>query len=223
MWLILGIVSSFFLGIYDITKKLSLNKNAVIPVLFFASATGALLFLPFIVLSNLGLIPEQSIVFVAQVDIKTHSLIFMKSMLVGSSWLFAYFALKNLPITIVTPIRATGPVWTLIGAIIIYNEQYNIWQWIGIGVVLGFFYFFSLSGQREGINFKRNKWVLFIVAATILGSISTLYDKHLIANYDRMAIQAWFAIYMIPVFAPFLLFLWYPKRKTSPFECAIYM
>lgn len=219
MWLILGIVSSFFLGVYDITKKLSLNNNAVIPVLFFASATGALLFLPFIVLSNLGVIPEQSIVYVPQVNIQTHGLIFMKSMLVGSSWLFAFFALKNLPITIVTPIRATGPVWTLIGAIIIYNEQYNIWQWIGIAIVLGFFYFFSLSGQREGINFRRNKWVLFIVAATILGSISTLYDKYLIANYDRMAIQAWFAIYMIPVFAPFLMFLWYPKRKiTTPFE-----
>jgi transporter family protein len=215
MWIFLGLVSCFFLGIYDVTKKLSLNNNAVIPVLFFASSIGALVFVPFILLSLGGTIPEHSLFFVPQITIKTHGLLFLKSTLVGTSWFFAYFALKHLPITIVMPIRATGPVWTLMGAMLIYNEQYNILQWMGIITVLEFFYFFSLSGNREGINFKRNKWILFIMIATFLGSISTLYDKFLVANYDRMAIQAWFSIYLIPVFLPFMLFLWYLKRKTS--------
>jgi len=219
MWIILGLVSCFFLGIYDITKKVSLNSNAVIPVLFLASGTGALVFTPLIILSYFEVIPVASIFYVAPIALKTHGLILMKSMLVGSSWIFAYFALKNLPITIVTPIRATGPVWTLIGALIIYQEQYSAAQWIGIFVVLGFFYYFSLAGNREGINFKTNKWVFFIVIATLLGSFSTLYDKFLIANYDRMAVQAWFSVYMVPVYLPFVLLLWYPKRKQStPFQ-----
>jgi transporter family protein len=143
----------------------------------------------------------------------------MKSTLVGSTWFLAYYALKHLPITIVTPIRATGPIWTLIGALIIYKEQYSTLQWIGMGIVLGFFYFFSLAGKREGINFTRNKWIYFIMLATFLGSISTLYDKYLIAHYDRMAVQVWFSIYLIPVFLPFMIFMWYPERqKTRPFE-----
>ncbi len=219
MWIFLGLISCILLGFYDITKKLSLDNNAVIPVLFFASAIGALLFIPLIILSNSHLISPESILFVAPISLKTHGLLFIKSVIVGVSWVFAFFALKHLPITIITPIRATGPVWTLFGALLIYHETYNTLQWTGIIVVIAFFYYFSLAGNREGINLKKNKWVFFIILATFLGSFSTLYDKYLIANFDRMAIQAWFSIYMIPVFIPFLFFLWYPKRKKGvPFQ-----
>ncbi len=215
MWIILGLVSCFLLGIYDISKKLSLNNNAVIPVLFYASLTGALLFVPLIIASYLNYLSPESLFYVAPIALKTHFLLFIKSFIVGVSWVFAFFALKHLPITIITPIRATGPVWTLIGALVIYHETYTIWQWIGIVVVILFFYYFSLAGNKEGINLKRNRWVLFIMLATFFGSFSTLYDKYLIANFDRMAIQAWFSIYMIPVFLPFLFFLWYPNRKKG--------
>ncbi len=215
MWILLGLVSCFFLGFYDVAKKLSLKDNAVIPILFFASATGAVLFTPILFLSNLGLISESSILFVPSVNITVHGLIFLKSILVGSSWIFAYYALHHLPLTIVTPIRATGPVWTLLGALIIYHEVYNGWQWAGITVVFISFYLFSIAGNKEGIVFKNNRWILFMVIATLLGSASTLYDKYLIGHYPRMAVQAWFSVYMIPVFLPFLIFLWYPKRKTS--------
>ncbi len=215
MWIFLGLISCLFLGFYDVAKKLSLKDNAVIPVLFFASATGAVLFMPIIALSNLGLITESSLFFVPTVSMTVHGLIFLKSILVGSSWIFAYYALHHLPLTIVTPIRATGPVWTLLGALIIYHEVYNGWQWAGITVVFISFYLFSVAGNSEGIVFRNNRWILFMVIATLLGSASTLYDKYLISNYPRMAVQAWFSVYMIPVFLPFLLFLWYPKRKTS--------
>ncbi len=219
MWIILGLVSCFLLGIYDISKKLSLNNNAVIPVLFYASLTGALLFVPLIIASYLNYLSPESLFYVAPISLKTHFLLFIKSFIVGVSWVFAFFALKHLPITIITPIRATGPVWTLIGALVIYHETYTVWQWIGIIVVILFFYYFSLAGNKEGINLKRNRWVLFIMLATFFGSFSTLYDKYLIANFDRMAIQSWFSIYMVPVFLPFLFLLWYPNRKKGePFQ-----
>ncbi len=219
MWIALGLISCLFLGFYDIVKKASLKDNAVIPVLFLASSTGAVLFTPFIIASWAGWIEPGHLLYVPAVGGTLHGLIFLKSMLVGSSWIFAYYALKHLPITIVTPIRATGPVWTLFGALILFSERYNIWQWAGIMTVLTFFYIFSLAGRKEGISFMRNKWILYIALATLLGSISTLYDKYLITHYDRMAVQAWFSVYMIPVFLPFLLGMWYPRRKSiTPFE-----
>jgi len=215
MWILLALLSSFFLGFYDVAKKTSLKENAVIPVLFFASAAGALIFIPLIILSQLNIIPEASMVYVPSIAAKTHFLIFLKSMLVGASWYFAYVALKYLPLTIVTPIRATGPLWTLIGALIIYKEEYTIWQWLGIITILIFFYIFSLAGLKEGISFKRNKWIYAIIIATMLGACSGLYDKYLLANFQPMAVQPWFSIYLIPVFLPFLLFIWFPKRKSS--------
>ncbi|MCG8700145.1 MAG: DMT family transporter, partial [Bacteroidales bacterium] len=92
-------------------------------------------------------------------------------------------------------------------------------QWLGIVTVMVFFYIFSLAGRNEGVDFKRNKWIFAIVGATILGSISGMYDKYLMLHHHHVAVQAWFSIYMVVVFLPFLLFIWYPKRKiTTRFE-----
>jgi bacterial/archaeal transporter family protein len=218
MWVFWGLLSALLLGLYDVSRKVALKENAVIPVLFFASATGAVIFLPLVVFSRIGSIDTGSLFYIPAITQREHVLFFAKSLLVGSSWFFAYFAISQLPLTIVIPIRSTGPMWTLFGALIIYSERFTFLQWVGIIVVLCFFYVFSLAGKREGIEFRRNKWILAIVAATLLGATSSLYDKYLIPRYDRMAVQAWFSIYMVPVFLPFLLGIWYPKRKSyTPF------
>ena len=47
------------------------------------------------------------------------------------------------------------------------------------------------------------------------GSVSGLYDKFLIRNFDRMAVQAWSSIYQVGLLLPVILFLWYPKRKEN--------
>ena len=220
MWVLLGVFSSFFLGIYDIFKKTSLKDNAVIPVLFFASITSALIFVPFIIISHSSPdVLSGTLFFVPEITWKTHLLILLKSVIVGSSWIFAYFALKNLPITIVAPVRASGPLWTLLGALTIFGEKLSILQWTGLILTLVFYYLFSIAGRKEGINFLHNKWVLFIFLATIIGTVSSLYDKYLIAHYDRMAVQAWFSIYMIIVLLPVQAILWFPgKRKFTPFQ-----
>jgi len=220
MWVLPALFSATFLGVYDIFKKLSLNDNAVIPVLFFSALAGTICFMFPIVLSpampeamaNLGL-------YVPQTGLHEHLMIFLKAVIVVGSWIFSFFALKHLPISIVTPVRATGPLWTLLGALVIYAERLNSWQWIGISLTLFFFYLFSLAGKKEGIHFKKNKWVLFIVAGTLLGAVSGLYDKFLIRELDRLQVQAWFSVYQSVVLFPVLMILWYPKRKTfSPFK-----
>lgn len=220
MWVILGLISSFFLGMYDVSKKWSLNNNAVIPVLFFATVSGMMLFVPFLFLSSFA--PNFSEAynwFIPSQTPTAHLLYFLKAIIVGTSWILAYFALKNLPITIVSPIRASSPLWTLIGAVLIFNEQFTLTQWAGIIITLTSYYVFALVGKKEGIHFRSNKWIYMIVLATIIGAGSSLYDKYLIAHYDRLAVQAWFSVYLVVFYLPILLFLWYPARKkNTPFQ-----
>lgn len=208
------------MGIYDVAKKWSLEKNAVIPVLFFACVSGMMLFVPFMAISSFA--PDFSAEYWWYIPAQTftaHMLFFLKAVIVGTSWILAYFALKNLPITIVTPIRASSPLWTLIGALISFDERFSLLQWAGIIITLTSYYMFALVGRREGIHFGRNKWIYMIVLATIIGSASALYDKYLIARYDRIAIQAWFSVYLVVFYIPILLFLWYPARKkNTPFQ-----
>lgn len=189
IWALLAVLSAFLLGIYDIFKKKSLDNNAVIPVLFFSTLTNAVIFLPVLLYSHFGNPAKESLLNFGVLSWHDHLLFFVKSLVVGSSWTLAYFAVKNLPITIVSPIRSSGPLWTIGGALLIFGEKMNFLQWTGVAITILFYYLFSLSGLKEGISFRKNKWVIFMVIATIIGSASSLYDKYLLEHYNRIAMQ----------------------------------
>ncbi|MDP3435053.1 MAG: DMT family transporter [Bacteroidota bacterium] len=221
MWVILALMSAVLLGIYEVFKKISVQRNAVIPVLFLSTLTSSLIFVPFVIGSYFA--PEfftRIHLFIPEINIEQHGLILIKSVIVVASWILAFYAVKNLPITIVGPIRATGPIWTLLGAILIFGEHLNLYQWLGVSVTLLFFYLLSTTGKLEGIHFKTNKWVLFIVAATFIGAASGLYDKFIMRRVDRLAVQAWFSFYQVAILLPILAVnRWrLPKAERTPFH-----
>jgi transporter family protein len=111
MWLWATFASSLLLGVYEVYKKLSLKENAVVPVLFLTTVFCSLFFLPLLLLSEWA--PqslENTLFFVPRADAKTHLFILLKSFIVLSSWAAAYYAIKNLPLTIVSPIKSTQPL-----------------------------------------------------------------------------------------------------------------
>ena len=219
MWLFLAFLSAFLLGLYDVFKKAALTKNAVVPVLFFNTLFCSLIFLPFVLVSFFSpSLLQGSLLFVPEADFTTHCYIFVKACIVLSSWLFAYFAMKHLPITIASPIKASQPILVLLGAMLIFSERLNVYQWIGVTLTIVSFFLLSKAGKKEGILFSHNKWILFIVLATITGAASGLYDKFLLTRFDRMTVQAWYNFYQCLMMGFILLFLWFPIRKHNPFQ-----
>lgn len=220
MWIALAFVSAFFLGLYDISKKTSVNGNAVIPVLFLNTLFCTLLLLPLFLLSHFspGIFSSGSIFYMPSVNTATHLYIVLKSAIVLSSWIFGYFAIKHLPLTITGPINAMRPVMTLVGALLIFGERLNLYQWIGVVLTIVSFALLSLSGKKEGIRFTHNKWIFFLVLAALLGAISGLYDKFLMQRFNSAAVQFWYNFYQCLLMGVILLVLWYPKRaKNTPF------
>src|SRR5574344_2555734 len=181
MWLLLAFLSAALLGFYDSFKKKSLGGNAVIPVLFLNTLFSSLIFLPFIVLSSQTTLLDGSIFHVSSGGWDVHKYILLKSCIVLSSWIFGYFGMKHLPLTIVGPINATRPVMVLVGAMLLFGERLNLYQWVGVLLAIASFFMLSRSGKKEGIDFKHNKWIYSIVGAAVLGAISGLYDKYLMA------------------------------------------
>ena len=226
MWLAWAFLSATLLGFYDVFKKQSLKENAVIPVLFLNTLFSSLIFLPFIILSASSTWLDGSIFYVPTSDWEVQKFVFLKSCIVLSSWIFGYFGMKNLPITIVGPINATRPVMVLVGALLVFGERLNLYQWIGVLMAIFSFFMLSRSGKKEGIDFKHNKWIFFVVLASLLGAVSGLYDKYLMApldqggiGLDRMVVQSWYNIYQCFMMGTMLLLLWCPNRKkTTPFH-----
>ena len=215
MWLALAFASAFLLGCYEVNKKISLNGNAVIPVLFLNTLISSLIFVPFIFLSFCTNVLDDTMFYVPRVSFEAHVAVFIKAVIVLSSWISGYFALKHLPLTITGPIKATQPVLTLVGAMVIFGERLNLYQWIGVLLSITSFYMLSSSGKKEGINFTHNKWIFFTIISIITGAMSGLYDKHLMGSMDVMTVQVWFNVYQCLIMLPILLLLWYPQRKKS--------
>ena len=159
MWLILAFLSAAFLGIYDSLKKKALKDNAVIPILFLNTLFSSLIFLPFIVLSASTEVLDGTIFHVASGGWEVHKYIVLKALIVLSSWVLGYFGMKHLPLTIVGPINATRPVMVLVGALLFFGEQLNVWQWIGVTLAVLSFLLLSRSGKKEGIDFKHDHWI----------------------------------------------------------------
>ena len=226
MWLVLAIFSAVLLGCYDSFKKEALRENAVIPILFLNTLFCSIIFLPFILLSYTTTSLDGTIFHVPSGGWEVHKYIVLKSCIVLSSWIFGYFGMKHLPLTIVGPINATRPVMVLIGALLVFGEKLNMYQWIGVILAVLSFFLLSRSGKKEGIDFKHDKWIYFIVLAALLGAISGIYDKYLMASsadggvgLDRMIVQSWYNIYQCFLMGIMFLFLWWPTRKkTTPFR-----
>ncbi len=222
MWMYLGLLAALFLGLHNLCKKHAVQGNEVFPVLLGTISSGFLILLPLYIGSvfyegymiNIGL-------YITDIPWKTHGFIAIKSAIMALSWVLAYQALKHLPITIVTPIRSAGPFFTFIGAILIYQERPNTLQWIGFFLIIGSVLLYSRIGKKEGINFKRNKWIFAIIGATFLGASSGLYDKFLIQTLalNPQTLQFWFCWYTVLILLVILSITWFPfKEKRKAFK-----
>ena len=230
MWLFLAFVSATFLGFYDSSKKASLKDNAVLPVLLINTVLSTILFSPFLIdyLGGMGWFNDpllstepyaQQAEISAEATLQAHLLVILKAFIVLSSWIMGYFGLKHLPLTIVGPINATRPVMVLVGAMLLFGERLNGYQWTGVLLSIGSIYMMSRAGKKENIVFTQNKWVWCVAGATIMGAISGLYDKFIMKSLSPMFVQSWFNFYQMLIMAVVCGLLWYPKRhQTTPFH-----
>ena len=212
MWLLFSFISALLLGIYDVAKKTSLHQNAVIPVLQTSILISSLILTPFLILSRFYPGFESSIFFVPTIEFHMHLKLILKAVIVLTSWLFAYFAIKHLPITIASPIKATQPVWVVLGGVLIFSESLNLYQSIGVGITLFSFFLFSFAGKKEGYTVTDNKWMIFIVLATLTGAVSGLYDKYLLRDIPPVSVLVYYTYYQAIIMGIITLSLWYPTR-----------
>ena len=118
---------------------------------------------------------------------------------------------------VVSPLQATRPMWTLVGALLIFGERLNTWQWVGVcialGTILSFAFFTrhprSPRGPRDP---SVNRYYIALAFAILLGAASGLYDKYLMRRYDHNAVQVYYTFYQ----AVMMLVFWTIERYRRP-------
>lgn len=216
-WIAASLLSAFFLGFYDLSTKHAVRDNAVLPVLFFANVCSTMVWLVMLALDHSAVVSMPAMLKVDPLTGAQHLQLLAKSAIVASSWLCSYFALKSLPLSIAAPIRSTGPMWTLFGALLVLGERPSWMEMLGVAITLASFAGLSWAGSREGIHFHKNKAIAWLLAGTLLGACSGLYDKFLMARagFTASTVQCWFSIYLALIFLPLVIgwkLRWWPRN-----------
>lgn len=191
-WLFPILGSAIALGFYDLFKKHAVRDNSIMPVLFLATLSGSVLYL--VSLAAAGQFFDAAVCSALQ-----WNLIAVKSLMVSASWICVYYAMRELPISIASPIRASAPLWTFIGSLILYNEIPGVWQGIGMLIIFGGYYIFSILGKMEGISFRKHRGIHMIFLGTLLGAACALFDKYLLGllHIPPATVQFWFSVDLV--------------------------
>jgi transporter family protein len=215
MWIVLSFISALCLGCYYISKKIALRENRVIDVLTLSVCISTVLLSVPWCLSRVC--PETMTAtpfFVPQLDLAAHGLVVVKSMIVLSSWVFAYISLKHLPLSVVSPMQATRPMWTLVGALLLFGERLNGWQWLGVSLAIGTVFVFSFRNKQTIRNTRHTpagRYYVALALAILIGACSGLYDKYLMRSYDHNAVQVYYTFYQ----ALMMLVVWFIVRALQ--------
>ena len=196
-WTAWVLLSSFFLALYDLAKKASVRDNAVLPVLLCSTCCGCVAFVAGV--AACGKLPEV----LSSASGRALGLAAIKSVIVSTSWIFTFHALRTLPITIATPIRASAPALVFVAAFFLYGEVPSWVQGIGMLAVFGGYFAFSWAGRHEGIDFFRNRAVWSAIAGACFSALSSVWDKYVfqVAAAPVETVQLLFQVGLVIVYA----------------------
>lgn len=213
MWTCWILASAVFLAFYDIAKKASVKDNAVLPVLLMATSAGGAAYV-----TVLGL--AGGISSALDVSVQHFVLIAIKSLIVATSWVLTYCALKTLPITIATPIRASAPALVFVAAFFLYGECPSFVQGCGMLLVFAGYWAFSRAGKVEGIDFLRSRAVWLAVGGMCMSALSSMWDKFILQRcaIPVETVQFWFQLGLVAVYAVLLSVQRFMRLERTRFE-----
>ncbi|MCO7263679.1 EamA family transporter [Dickeya zeae] len=216
MWIYYGVSAGLILGFYDFWTKKAMHGNSIFPIVFYSSFFGALFWMPFFITSLYDIVPEVKIDGVGFYD---HGLIFFKSLMMTLSWFFAYFSVRELPMSFSGSVRASGPLWTLAGGSIVFGEFLTPLQFTAVLLSVFCYYLLSQIGKKEGINTLRSLPMAMMLLATILSSLTTVYDKFIVQHIGipSYTIQAYSSVYRCLIAA--FLFILSARLKRGNYHC----
>ncbi len=198
MWIYLCLLFGIFKGFREAVKKKALEKSSIPEVLFFHALLAFLLLIPFS--GNIFL--EKPIYY---------GLILIKSSVVFSAWIFAFYSIKTMPVSLYGVIDLSRVLFSTVLGCVVLHETMTAAKFIGAMMVLAGLLMLNIR-KKGGGDDVRTKYVLFAVFSCFLNAVSGIMDKILMSNADLTSgqLQFWYMLYMT------VLYLGYAVCTKTP-------
>lgn len=177
-WALYGISAGLILGLYDIFTKHAMTNNGVFAIVLWSSAFGALSW----IVAGAAFSMSGTDANIWHTSVVEQLWLVPKGIMMTLSWMLAYFAVRELSISFAGAVRASGPVLTFIGGLMVFGETLTWLQSLALGLSTVAYYIFAVVRRREGMTIHSARALLFMLGATLLSSLTTVYDKVLVQN-----------------------------------------
>ena len=185
MWIWLSLVSACLLGLYDVCKKKALGSNSVLWVLFAATGLSTLFLAPWLRAGT----PAE------------HLQLSFKAVLVTTSWVSGLLGMKFLPLTTVSTIKGSRPVFVVLFSILLFGQKLALLQWVGVLLALSALGLLSVSSKKEVGAEARTRGFVHMGISVLAGVASALYDKYIMAQMEPVFVQSWSNLYITVILA----------------------
>lgn len=189
-YIVLTVVSAIFLSLYDFFKKVSVRgKKDIYEILFFYTGIAFLC----------------SFVFVKEAfntDIKYIGFTFLKSSVISLSWFLTIKAVSKLELGIVTPFSMLGTIFTTLMAWICFRQDIGLIQIGGCSIILvGLIFISRLNKENKDKKENDYRYLLLLVVAAFLSSISAMIDKTVLTNgVSKGSVLFWFFFFLMSIY-----------------------
>lgn len=202
-WILLVLISGILLGFWDITKKKALEKNSIVSVLAFYSLFCFIL-VSFEFKNAINM--DKGKIFI----------VFIKTFIIFLSWTLNFTAIKNLPISVITPFDTLNPLFSIILGILVLNEKLALFQALGIFIMLVSYYFIGKVGSKEVVKIFNNKYFYFMIISSALSAVSATIDKIVLKSANPGQMQFWFCLFITLFYMLAFLFERLSGKDKSP-------
>ncbi len=191
LWILFIFIYSFLKGSRDAMKKAALKKSSPDEILFFYSLIGFILILPF---SENAFQTPGIYIFYS----------FLKALIVASSWMLAFVALKKMTVSLYGIMDMSRMVFSSLLGVFVLGEEMTWAKALGIVIVTAGL----LLANSKSDSPKGRVSVTVLIAALlncILNSISGTMDKVLMKSMKSDQLQFWFMFFLLLLYVVILI------------------
>lgn len=195
-WLFFAIGSALLIALATVIEKKTLVKEH------------AMKFSTVLALFNVAI----SLVYLPRVDFSISATalfyIFIASIFGALAFLFLAKGVRHTEVSLSSPLLNIGPAITALLAFIILGEHLSGWQVVGIGVLVVGTYVLEVDHSVKHLlePFKkmlRSKYVLFVLFATALYGLSSIFDKIILS----MGVDSFTLLFFAHLFIALIYFI----------------